>query len=574
MPVYNPSAYTTALSSYPVTSYGATGNGSTDDGTAIQAAIDACEAAGGGIVLFPEGTYKITSALTVDADNVVLQGVGRGSVIRQHTDSTNHVTIGNATTQRQGIEVHSLKMIHNTTPTGGAGIAAQNILFLKISRLYTDGLYRSLNFTDKCYGVSVSDSDFYGNVGAGVTWTCSGASSNANGLALVRVNMDNPVGSQPSIAGIEWRNGEGVYAVDCEIIRQKNGLLIGPNVSSGGTHFGLFANCLFDLGSADGVALTPGGAYNIRGIEFTNCWSSTNDQYGFNITAGSGVVEGVTLNNCIVLNNGSHGVYVSDDSDNKSISIIGGLFVENSRTTTNTTSGIKLDGACADVMITGIRTTGATMGYANDQKYGIEIDSTASNFSVVGNDVRGNGTGGILDSTASTTRKVIGHNLGAGLTRSLWVSGTAMQPDGGVFAATNGSQGPYGVQEVDGATSGAYFSYRLPDLAVAQQNPTYTVVFWVSATEASKTIRFEHRYGVMPPTDTALSNNSSLTTTASTSFTSGRVYRASLGAPSGEPVDPGEEVWGNILRIGADAADTYSGNIIVLGVEVAYSTDE
>ena len=46
--------------SYDVTHYGATGDGTTDDTAAIQAAIDAAEAAGGGTVNLPPGIYKVT----------------------------------------------------------------------------------------------------------------------------------------------------------------------------------------------------------------------------------------------------------------------------------------------------------------------------------------------------------------------------------------------------------------------------------------------------------------------------------------------------------------------------------
>lgn len=46
-----------------VTDYGATGDGVTDDTAAIQAAIDAAEAGGGGIVYFPAGVYVINGAL-------------------------------------------------------------------------------------------------------------------------------------------------------------------------------------------------------------------------------------------------------------------------------------------------------------------------------------------------------------------------------------------------------------------------------------------------------------------------------------------------------------------------------
>ena len=50
---------------YDVRDYGATGDGSTDDTAAIQAAMDACDAAGGGTVAIPVGTYLVD----IDYDN-------------------------------------------------------------------------------------------------------------------------------------------------------------------------------------------------------------------------------------------------------------------------------------------------------------------------------------------------------------------------------------------------------------------------------------------------------------------------------------------------------------------------
>jgi hypothetical protein len=75
-----------AIGWYVVTDddYGATGDGATDDRAAVQAAIDACEAAGGGTVYFPNGTYRLTEGsgycLTV-TDNVRLLGESREGVI-------------------------------------------------------------------------------------------------------------------------------------------------------------------------------------------------------------------------------------------------------------------------------------------------------------------------------------------------------------------------------------------------------------------------------------------------------------------------------------------------------------
>lgn len=62
--------------------YGATGDGATDDKAAIQAAIDACESAGGGIVYFPKPTssYRIESTLTIDSVGVTLWGAMKANI--------------------------------------------------------------------------------------------------------------------------------------------------------------------------------------------------------------------------------------------------------------------------------------------------------------------------------------------------------------------------------------------------------------------------------------------------------------------------------------------------------------
>lgn len=95
---------------FNVKHYGATGNGTTNDSAAIQAAIDAAEAAAGGTVYFPPGTYKITSGLTVEAAGVRLVGAGRmASVISSSLSAGGKMlTLGDGTNVLTHIEVRDL----------------------------------------------------------------------------------------------------------------------------------------------------------------------------------------------------------------------------------------------------------------------------------------------------------------------------------------------------------------------------------------------------------------------------------------------------------------------------------
>jgi len=59
---------------FNVKSYGAVGDNDTDDTLAIQTAINAAKAAGGGTVFFPDGGYRTSSTLVIDSDQIALRG--------------------------------------------------------------------------------------------------------------------------------------------------------------------------------------------------------------------------------------------------------------------------------------------------------------------------------------------------------------------------------------------------------------------------------------------------------------------------------------------------------------------
>jgi Endopolygalacturonase len=75
-----------------VTGYGADPTGATDSTAAIQAAIDAAGAAGGGVVYLPAGTYKVAppqessaASLLINKPNIVLRGAGHTQTFLHNT---------------------------------------------------------------------------------------------------------------------------------------------------------------------------------------------------------------------------------------------------------------------------------------------------------------------------------------------------------------------------------------------------------------------------------------------------------------------------------------------------------
>jgi parallel beta-helix repeat protein len=104
--------------------FGATGDGVTDDTAAIQAALDAVEAIGGGYCFLPFGTYLISAPLDVAA-YVTIEGSGWGSVITLADNSDCNLITQTTGRENDYAGVRNLKVSGNkANQASGHGIYA------------------------------------------------------------------------------------------------------------------------------------------------------------------------------------------------------------------------------------------------------------------------------------------------------------------------------------------------------------------------------------------------------------------------------------------------------------------
>ena len=115
---------TGTASVFNVKSYGALGDGAADDTAEVQAAIDAAEAAGGGVVYFPEGTYLMSAGLTT-TEAIALVGDGKQLTILKWNASGGVTHTGGSTATPTGRKVFYAKGLTFVTTAAGGGTALQ-----------------------------------------------------------------------------------------------------------------------------------------------------------------------------------------------------------------------------------------------------------------------------------------------------------------------------------------------------------------------------------------------------------------------------------------------------------------
>lgn len=416
-------SFQTVLGIYNVKSYGAVGNGSTDDSSAVQNAINAAGAAGGGTVYFPFGNYKIGSGISWTYSGIHILGAGTtATIITVGFASGNAISVGTSTTNPGDCSIEKLSIRNSITRTSGAQINLINTYNFIIRDLQTDndtyGSYCEINVDN--YNISGNTVQF------GLTLdsvNLRGTNNSTYGVVLGQNSTSGPVQEfwinncqiyQYSI-GLYLFNVGGLFINSTDIGNCNYGIKTYP--SSGMVVQGVFANNLLcDASQSIGLYMTTnGGNCNIWVLSNceTNYTGSGTSNHGIVIDQGSGVISGIQFVNHQAVINGGDGILIQSGRE---ITIVNPQVSGNSRNNSGSKHGIEF---AANVsyfsVIGGFSGLGDNQasGWSsnNTQGYGIIVNSGSSDYyNIIGVLLNGNQSGGYSDSGSGSHKNVV-YNL-------------------------------------------------------------------------------------------------------------------------------------------------------------------
>jgi hypothetical protein len=371
---------------FNIEDYGAVPNNGTDDKSAIQSAIDAAYANGGGDVLVPPGTYDITDSLHLKS-NVRLRGVGSGSIIRAISTITscNIVMIE----QAANAEVRDLKLDGNGK--GGSGVRIVGSSHCIVDNVVVSGVAGTETspagsfISIEAYEPGDTHNPFPANtLQASHNQVRNCLLDDSAGLAMFGITLNTRWEAAPSVARTAFNNN---------------------NLISGNTIIGFRWNCIEIAGPATiGNTISGNVVVNHKGYSAIEADKGAS----YNTYTGN-VVRKFEITSC-----GSFGCPAAyraqkADADNGSFHIAkGNVFTGNVFDGLGSLSGgagMYLDGA-SDTVVSGneFNVTGAS----GAETYGVETNIRVDRAQITGNIIRGAkyGVGNLSQSFAAPQRDI------------------------------------------------------------------------------------------------------------------------------------------------------------------------
>ena len=385
---------------YNVKTFGAVGDGVANDTSAIQSAINYASAQGGGTVLFPAGTYRITAALTVAKHGVVLEGeTAHGSIIKLSTANQDGVVFYRSGGDLSNAGVRRLFFLSE-------GITARHIISLRDTYAF---LAEDIKIWGPClHAIDMRRGTYSYNtvfrqiiIGDGPV---VGIAIGINGTGeIANVELSSVYIGQATDAGVWVRQCGGLKWSGGEVLGAGRGLVI-ETPSGLYTKGAQISNVFFDTCVNENVLIKNLDTGRVSGISFDNCSFNHSQNADGCIVQGADGSGGSRMHNirfvgCEFLINKRKGLFTAQA---KHIDLVGCHFVTNG-STTNRQANIEFGGGTS-----GARVIGGFTGI-NDEftspasSYGIKVDNS-TNVRILGVEFRNNVDGPVQLTNAGDVR--------------------------------------------------------------------------------------------------------------------------------------------------------------------------
>jgi hypothetical protein len=381
-----------AGSFFNVLDYGAAADGTTDDTPAIQAAISNATTYGGGIVLFPAGTYYVAGTITISGIGIHLQGVGATTSVLLAPSAGNIDTI-----VFSGVDsgaIRDLKISSRSPRGSGRSIFLEQTANMSIERVNMDQQFIGIQIDGGyCHRVH----QCFIAISASGTGIFIGSTYPQNDTYLDNIFVTGGSSSYHiQKSGAVWMNA-------CDSILSTCGLIIDPPEGLGVT-FCFFSNCAWDSTTSHCVYISAAGSGYVNGLTFVNCWSASASSGDCVVVAGN--VNGCEFVGHRFLNNpAGNGLWVS-----------GAKYVHaDACVATGIThgSGYCFTGNATNFAVRNCHAgpyggPGATPPMPGNA-WGVTVTAGCSNYIIANNMFHGNTVGAISDAGAAP--KIVAQNL-------------------------------------------------------------------------------------------------------------------------------------------------------------------
>ena len=400
---------------YAASSYGAAGAGASDDTAALQAAIGAAEANGGGRVEIGPGRYVITSALVVRG-RVWIEGAGPDLTFIVNRGGGNSVVfdfrgLGGALTRGAGMrgvsvvagDVESL----SKDGSGGAGIEVRE----------ANHQFKMSDVIVKNHAVGIAlEECWYAHVDSTTVWAARTAGirvrgGGSNKVTNSTVSNQSTSGSEDErSAGLWYVSGGGLDVANVHALEFGYGLLIQPGAEQAAL-YGSFTQFSGDTNRLGGCVV-DGSAWGAKvySMRFTNSWCAYNGFSGGQFSKGAAGlhvrgagVDTVIFTGGALRENGGHGAWVEGGTN---------IIISNNEVTANSNAQrLGYAGVMIDKGVSGVQVQGNRIGrFATVQEgytaCGIALGDGAEQLMILGNDLRGNVSLFCGPAVSSATRRI------------------------------------------------------------------------------------------------------------------------------------------------------------------------